>query len=178
LLDDVDRELERRGHMFCRYADDFNIYVKSRRSGERMMKSLTGLVETKLKLKINREKSMVAPIKDRKFLGYRIGRRKLQIAPSSIDRLKDKIRKITQKNRGVSVDVVISDLNKLIPGWVRYFSLAKCAILLQEIDQWTRRKVRCFNLISRGIEPSKMWKGLVEAIKQDTDTSCNGPTMD
>jgi len=110
------------------------------------MKSLTGLVETKLKLKINRKKSMVAPVKDRKFLGYRIGRGKLQIAPSSIDRLKDKIRKITQRNRGISVDVVISDLNKLIPGWVRYFSLAKCAILLQEIDQWMRRKVRCYRL--------------------------------
>ena len=107
LLDDVDRELERRGHTFCRYADDFNIYVKSRRSGERVMKSLTGLVETKLKLKINREKSMVAPVIDRKFLGYRIWQGKLQIALSSIDQLKDKIRKITQRNRGVSVDVVI-----------------------------------------------------------------------
>jgi len=81
-------------------ADDFNIYVKSRRSGERVMKPLTGLVEIKLKLKINREKSMVALVKNRKFLGYRIGRGKLQIAPSNINRLKDKIRKITQRNRG------------------------------------------------------------------------------
>lgn len=146
LLDEVDKELERRGHKFCRYADDINVYVKSKRAGDRVMKSLTDLIETKLKLKINREKSMVAPAKDRKFLGYRIQWGKLWIAPSSIERLKDKIRKITQRNRGVSLEIVIRDLNKIIPGWVRYFSLTKGISILQEIDHWMRRKVRCYRL--------------------------------
>lgn len=146
LLDDVDRELERRGHKFCRYADDINVYVKSKRAGERVMKSLTNLIETGLKLKINREKSTVAPAKDRKFLGYRIQWGKLWIASSSITRLKDKIRKITQRNRGVSLEVVVHDLNKIIPGWVRYFSLTKGTSTLQDIDQWMRRKVRCYRL--------------------------------
>lgn len=146
LLDDVDKELERRGHKFCRYADDFNIYVKSIKAGERVMESLTKLIETELKLKINREKSMVSPVKERKFLGYRIQWGKLWIAPSSIERLKGKIRKITQRNRGVSLQVIINDLNKIIPGWVRYFSLATGTSILQEIDQWMRRKVRCYRL--------------------------------
>lgn len=146
LLDDVDKELERRDHKFCRYADDFNIYVKSIKAGERVMKSLTKLIETKLKLKINRDKSMVSPVKERKFLGYRIQWGKLWIAPSSIERLKDKIRKITQRNRGVSLEAVVRDLNKIIPGWVRYFGLAKGAFVLKEIDHWMRRKVRCYRL--------------------------------
>ena len=146
LLDDVDKELERRGHKFCRYADDINVYVKSKRAGERVMKSLTNLIETKLKLKINRVKSAVAPAKDRKFLGYRIRWGKLWIASSSIERLKGKIRKITQRNRGVSLEIVVRDLNKIIPGWVRYFSLIKGISALQEIDKWMRRKVRCYRL--------------------------------
>jgi RNA-directed DNA polymerase len=147
LLDDLDKELERRGHRFCRYADDCNIYVRSKAAGERVLASLTRFLEGVLRLRVNREKSAVASIEERKFLGYRLlsgGR--LGIAPKSLDRAKDRVRQITRRNRGVSVGQMTTELNSFLTGWVTYFRLAACKSHLAEIDGWIRRKLRCVRL--------------------------------
>jgi RNA-directed DNA polymerase len=147
LLDDLDKELERRGHCFCRYADDCNIYVRSREAGERAMASVTKFLEGKLKLKVNHDKSAVAHVKERKFLGYRLfGGGGLGIAPKSIERFKEKVRKITRRNRGVKLEKVIEELNPLLRGWVSYYRHASAKGHLQRLDEWIRRKVRCFRL--------------------------------
>jgi RNA-directed DNA polymerase len=147
LLDDLDKELERRGHAFCRYADDCNIYVRSETAGERVLASMTRFLEGVLRLRVNRQKSTVAYIEERKFLGYRLlsgGR--LGIAPKSLDRAKDRIREITRRNRGVNVRQMTSELNSFLTGWVTYFRLAACKARLTELDGWTRRKLRCVRL--------------------------------
>lgn len=148
VLDELDRELEKRGHCFCRYADDCNIYVSSRKAGERVMRSITNFIERKLKLKINRRKSGVRHCSEVKFLGYTLlsdGR--VRIADKSIKRLKDKIRGLTKRNRGRSFRRVIRELNRAIRGWTNYFRLANAWLSdLRNIDGWTRRKLRCFRL--------------------------------
>src|SRR3984893_18092242 len=111
LLDDLDKELERRGHSFCRYADDCNIYVQSKAAGERVLSSVTRFLEDVLRLRVNREKSAVAYIEERKFLGHRLlGGGKLGIAPKSLERAKARIREITRRNRGISLDRMSRDL--------------------------------------------------------------------
>lgn len=147
LLDDLDRELTRRGHCFCRYADDCNIYVRSLAAGERVMASVTRFLEDVLRLRVNREKSEVAPIWERKFLGHRLlsdGR--LGIAPKSLKRAKERIRKITGRNRGISLDRMISELNSFLRGWVTYFRHAACKSHLADLDGWIRRRLRCMRL--------------------------------
>ena len=147
LLDDLDKELERRGHTFCRYADDCNIYVRSEAAGHRVMASVTRFLEVKLKLRVNREKSAVARVEERKFLGYRLlsdGR--LGIAPKSLKRAKDRIRSITRRNRGISLERMIGELNSFLTGWVTYFRHAAMRSHLVELDGWVRRKLRCVRL--------------------------------
>ena len=147
LLDELDKELERRGHRFCRYADDCNIYVRSRAAGERVMAPVTRFVEKRLKLRVNQDKSAVAHVEQRKFLGHRLLRGgKLGIAPKSIERFKDKARKITRRNRGVKLSRVIKELNTLTRGWVTYFRHASAKGHLQGLDEWIRRKLRCYRL--------------------------------
>lgn len=147
LLDDLDKELERRGHCFCRYADDCNIYVRSRQAGERVMASVVNFVEKKLRLKVNRAKSAVAFVEERKFLGYRLLRGgKLGVAPNSAQRMKDRIRSITRRNRGVRFERVVSELRSFLTGWLAYFRFARCRTLLRDIDQWLRHKLRCYRL--------------------------------
>jgi RNA-directed DNA polymerase len=147
LLDDLDKELEKRGHRFCRYADDCNIYVQSQAAGERVLASVTQFLEGKLKLRVNREKSAVAYVLERKFLGHRLltggG---LGIAPVSLQRAKDRIRRITRRNRGVSLERMVSELNPFLRGWVTYFRHAACRGHLRDLDQWLRRKLRCVRL--------------------------------
>jgi len=150
LLDDLDKELERRGHRFCRYADDCNIYVRSKQAGERVMQSITRFLETKLRLRVNQTKSAVAHVQERKFLGYRLLQGgALGIAPASLKRVKDRIRQITRRNRGVSMERVIRELNEYLTGWVTYFRLARCRSHLRQLDSWLRRKVRCYRLKQR-----------------------------
>lgn len=150
LLDDLDQELERRGHCFCRYADDCNIYVQSLAAGQRVMESVVRFVEGKLRLRVNREKSAVAPVGERKFLGHRLLLNgKLGISPKSLQRAKEKIRQITRRNRGDSLSCVIADLNRLLTGWVSYFRYAACRFDLQCLDEWIRRKLRCYRLKQR-----------------------------
>ena len=150
LLDDLDKELERRGHCFCRYADDCNIYVRTQKAGVRVMASVTSFLERKLHLRVNREKSAVAFVQERQFLGYRIlwdGR--LAIAPRSLERVKRRIRQITRRKRGISLEQMIRELNSYLTGWVTYFRYAACKGHLQRLDEWIRRKLRCVRLKQR-----------------------------
>lgn len=150
LLDDLDKELEARGHCFCRYADDCNIYVRSKAAGERVLASLTDFLEDKLRLRVNHAKSAVAHVSERKFLGYRLlngGR--LTIAPTSLDRARDRIRDITRRNRGVSFEQLVGELNSFLSGWITYFRRAEARGALDHLDQWVRRKLRCVRLKQR-----------------------------
>jgi group II intron reverse transcriptase/maturase len=153
LLDELDQELERRGHRFCRYADDCNIYVQSQRAGERVMASVTRFLEKKLRLKVNREKSAVARVAERTFLGYRVlggEKARLSIAPESLKRAKATIRRLTKRNRGVSLKRVLEELRTFTNGWVAYFWRARTPSLFAELDEWTRRRLRCYQW--------KLWK--------------------
>jgi group II intron reverse transcriptase/maturase len=146
LLTDLDRELERRGHCFCRYADDCNIYVKSEVSGQHAMDAMTGYLEKKLKLQVNRNKSAVARPWQRKFLGYSVTRHKqtrLKIADSSLTRLKDRVREIIVGNSSRNLGKTIDALNPVLRGWMSYFRLTEVRGVLQELDGWIRRKLRC-----------------------------------
>jgi RNA-directed DNA polymerase len=150
LLDDLDKELERRGHRFCRYADDCNIYVRTTTAGERVMASITAFVEKKLRLRVNRAKSAVAPVQERKFLGYRLLRDgRLGIASKSLERMKLRVRGITRRNRGVAFERMIRELNAYLTGWVTYYRYAECKSHLRRLDQWIRRKLRCVRLKQR-----------------------------
>lgn len=150
MLDELDKELERRGHRFCRYADDCNIYVQSERSGNRVMTSITRFLEQKLRLKVNTAKSAVALVNQRKFLGYRLQKDGgLSIAPESIQRLKDKIRVQTQRNRGRKFELIIKEVNQTLRGWLNYFKLSRSKSTLSGIDSWIRRKLRCYRLKQR-----------------------------
>ena len=150
LLDDLDQLLESRGHRFCRYADDCNIYVRSLAAGQRVMESVTRFLEEKLKLRVNREKSAVAPVGERKFLGHRLLLNgKLGISPKSVDRAKEKIRQITSRSRGVSFAQVIVELNLFLAGWLVYYRFAAFRGELTRMDEWIRRRLRCYRLKQR-----------------------------
>jgi RNA-directed DNA polymerase len=150
LLDDLDRELERRGHRFCRYADDCNIYVQSLAAGERVLASVTKYLEGHLKLRVNRSKSAVASVEERKFLGHRLlGNGTQTIAPKSLERAQDRVCDITRRNRGVSFEQVVRELNSFLTGWVTYFRHAKAKGVLTGLGSWVRRKLRCVRLKQR-----------------------------
>jgi RNA-directed DNA polymerase len=148
VLDELDKELESRGHSFCRYADDCNIYVKSRKAGERVLTSIGDFIEKKLKLKVNNAKSGVRHCSDVKFLGYTLlPKGGIRVADKSIDRLKSRIREITRRNRGVKFEEVIRELNATIMGWTNYFRLANVWLTtFRDLDSWIRRKLRCYRL--------------------------------
>lgn len=146
LLDDLDKELERRGHMFCRYADDCNIYVRSRRAGERVLVSLTQYLWERLKLKVNTGKSAVDRPWERKFLGYSMTFHKqsrLKVASASRRRLQDKLREQFRQGRGRNLARFIASLTPILRGWVNYFKLAEVKGCFEELDGWIRRKLRC-----------------------------------
>jgi RNA-directed DNA polymerase len=146
LLDDLDKELERRGHEFCRYADDCNIYVQSRRAGERLLESITRYLEGTLKLRVNREKSAVARPWQRKFLGYSMTSQKepkLKVAPATIKRFKEKLKETFHKGRGRNLGRLIEqDLNPILRGWGNYFIHSHIKITYEELDSWIRRRLR------------------------------------
>jgi len=148
VLDELDKELEKRGHSFCRYADDCNIFVKSRKAGERILASLIKFIEGKLKLKVNREKSGVRHCSEVKFLGYTcLPNGGIRVSDKAINRLKDKVREITRRNRGVRFDQLIKELNLVVRGWTNYFMLANSWLSeFTAIDGWIRRKLRCYRL--------------------------------
>jgi len=175
LLDDLDKELERRGHTFCRYADDCNIYVRSRRAGARVLTSLTSYLKNRLKLKVNRTKSAVDRPWRRKFLGYSMTMHKqprLKVAPASVQRLKSKLRAAFRRGRGRNLGrFVTEDLKPLLTGWINYFRLAEVKGVFEELDGWIRRKLRNIlwrqwkkprtrarKLMKRGLDVDRAWK--------------------
>src|SRR6516162_3503623 len=147
VLDEFDRELERRGLRFARYADDCNIYVRSRRAGERVMASITRFITTKLKLKVNEQKSAVARPWERKFLGFSFTANrepKRRIAPKALARFKEQVRELTRRTRGVSIEEMAGELGRYLRGWHGYFGACETPSVLKELDQWTRRRLRSF----------------------------------
>lgn len=145
LLDKLDKELERRGHKFVRYADDCNIYMMSKKAGERVMNSITNFIEVKLKLKVNREKSAVDRPWRRKFLGFSFTvhkKPKVRISKESIKRLKSKIRELTSRSKSIPMETRIEKLNLYLTGWCGYFALADTPSKFKEFDEWIRRRLR------------------------------------
>ncbi|MFB0524290.1 MAG: group II intron reverse transcriptase/maturase [Phycisphaerae bacterium] len=174
LLDDLDKELERRGHVFCRYADDCNIYVRSKRAGERVLTSITQFLARRLKLKVNQAKSAVARPWNRTFLGYSMTFHKqprLKVASASVKRLKCKLRDLFRAGRGRNLARLIAELTPILRGWVSYFRLAEVKGVFEDLDGWIRRKLRCIlwrqwkrtrarvkNLIKRGLDKERASK--------------------
>jgi RNA-directed DNA polymerase len=148
VLDELDKELERRGHQFVRYADDCNIYTASERAGQRVMASITAFITRRLKLKVNAEKSAVGRPWERKFLGFRISASSpplREIAPMAVKRFKHRIRKLTRRARGVSLDRVMADLQPYLRGWGEYFGWCETPWVLDGLEKWVRRRLRCYS---------------------------------
>jgi RNA-directed DNA polymerase len=175
MLHELDKELERRGHRFCRYADDCNIYVKSKKAGNRVMDSVSQFIEKRLKLKVNREKSAVDYPTRRKFLGFSFyylkGIARVRMHPKSHKRLKAKLKELTGRSIGISMEARVAKLNQTIQGWVNYYKLADMHTHCQTTDEWLRRRLRmCYwkqwkkigarldNLVRLGISSSKAWE--------------------
>jgi RNA-directed DNA polymerase len=145
VLDELDRELERRGHRFVRYADDCNIYVRSQRAGERVMKSVSQFITSKLKLKVNEEKSAVARPGRRKFLSFSfLGSEivKRRIAAKAIVRFKQRVRELTRRTTGVSIETMVAQLSRYLTGWRGYFGFCQTPSVLRSLEQWLRRRLR------------------------------------
>jgi group II intron reverse transcriptase/maturase len=150
LLDDVDKELEKRGHAFARYADDCNVYVRSRRAGERVMAALRGCY-ARLRLRVNEDKSAVARVWDRKFLGYSMwvakGRQvKLRVAAKALKEMKERVRQITRRNGGRSMKQICEELGTYLRGWKQYFALAHTPRIFEGLDEWIHRRLRMVQL--------------------------------
>jgi len=174
LLTALDRELERRGHTFCRYADDCNIYVGSQRAGVGLLHSLTGFLEQRLKLKVNQAKSAVARPWQRKFLGYSLTwhqRPKLRIAKPSRQKLTEKVRALMRGAHGRNLAATIQTLNPVLRGWAAYYKLTETKSALEDRDGWIRRKLRCIlwrqwkrpyararNMMKRGLTEERAWR--------------------
>jgi len=177
LLTDLDRELEQRGLAFCRYADDCNIYVRSRCAGERVMGSIRVYLEATLKLRVNEAKSAVARPWDRTFLGYSVTAHRqprLRIATASVQRLRQRLREQLRRGRGRSLARTIEDLNPLLRGWMAYFQHTQVYGVLEELDQWVRRRLRCLlwrqwkrprtrerKLRQLGLDAERAWRSAV-----------------
>jgi group II intron reverse transcriptase/maturase len=150
LLDEVDRELERRGHQFVRYADDCNVYVRSRRAGERVLQGLRGCY-AKLALKVNESKTAVAEVWGRKFLGYCFwrtsqGEVRRAVSAPALDKLRDRIRRLTRRTKGCSLEQIAAALRDYVPGWKAYFRLAQTPKIMQALDEWLRHRLRAVRL--------------------------------
>ena len=175
MLNELDKELEKRGLNFCRYADDCNIYVKSKKSAIRVMESITRFIEKDLKLKVNREKSKVDRPWKLKYLGYTFypkkGEMGIRVHPDSLKKLKGKLKSMTGRSNAMSMETRVIKIKQTILGWIEYFKLADMKNVLKEIDEWLRRRIRmCHwkqwkrtktkhdNLVKLGIDNSKAWE--------------------
>ena len=175
MLNELDKELEKRGLQFVRYADDCVIFTKSKKSAERVMESITKFIETKLRLKVNRAKSKVDKPWRIKYLGFSFyqsrGKVEIRIHPKSIAKFKDKIREITSRSNAMSMEVRYEKMKQVIRGWVNYFKIANMKRIAQKLDEWIRRRIRmCYwkqwkkiktkhdNLVKLGIENDKAWQ--------------------
>ena len=165
VLDELDKELESRGHCFVRYADDCNIYVKSEKAGHRVMKSVSEVITRRLKLKVNESKSAVAKPADRKFLGFSLRTWKDRVvrclAPVSLAKFKDRVRELTKRTRGVSLEQLAKPLSQYLRGWSGYFNLCETPWVMRELDSWIRHRLRHFVLknwsLSRSTESHKAY---------------------
>jgi group II intron reverse transcriptase/maturase len=179
VLDELDWELERRGHRFARYADDCNIMVKSKTAGERVMASVARFVSDSLRLTVNPLKSAVDRPAKRKFLGFTVSRNgaRLKVADKAIDKLKDRIRELTRRTRGHRLADIVAELRDTLLGWKAYFGIAEVLSPLRDIDKWLRRKLRCYiwkqwgrsgyrELRKRGVSVREAW---------NTSKSAHGP---
>ena len=148
MLDELDKELEKRGHRFCRYADDCNIYVKSKRAGERVMESITSFIEGKLKLKVNMNKSAVERPWKRKFLGFTLGimfgKAYSSISKQSLKKHKDKLREILSRSNPMTLEQRIIKLNQVNIGWINYYGIAKCKGIAVQLDKWIKLRLRMY----------------------------------
>jgi group II intron reverse transcriptase/maturase len=174
ILDDLDKELERRGHRFCRYADDCNIYVKSELAAGRVMVSVTKFLGRKLRLKVNEKKSKIGRPWKLKFLGYSmtLGRTpRLKVSEQSVERLRTSLREVFREGKGRAVSKVIKELSQKLRGWINYFKLAEVKIIFEDLDGWIRRKLRRIiwkqwkrpytrakNLMKRGMSEARAWQ--------------------
>jgi RNA-directed DNA polymerase len=174
LLDDLDKELERRGHRFCRYADDVNVYVGSRRAGQRVLDSIEKLLNRRLRLQVNRQKSAVDRPWKRTFLGYSMTwhkRPRLKVAPSSVERLRMALKKAFRQGRGRNLGKFIESLTPTLRGWINYFRLSEVKGIFEELDGWIRRRLRCIiwrqwkrvytrakGLMKRGLGERRAWE--------------------
>ena len=175
----MDRELERRGHRFVRYADDCNVYVKSRRAGERVLQGLRTQY-AKLHLKVNESKTAVAPAHGRKFLGYRLVRSgggvvKLGVAKEALVRFKDRIRAITCRTRGRSLLQVVDELRNYVPGWRAYFKLVDTTSVWAPLDGWLRRRLRAL-LLRQWRHGARIYRAL-RALGADVDVAAKVASM-
>lgn len=177
LLDEMDKELERRGHTFVRYADDCSIFVQSQQAGERVLNSLERFLENRLRLQVNRAKSTVARPWKRSFLGYSVTvhrQPKLKVAPAAVARLRSSLRMLFRQARGLRLDRTCADLKPKLIGWLNYFRLSDVKITFEELDMWLRRRLRCVlwrqwkrpktrrrRLIERGLSEERAWKSSV-----------------
>jgi len=180
MLDELDRELERRGHRFVRYADDANIYVRSLRAGKRVMRSITKFLEQKLKLKVNQDKSAVARPSKRKFLGFTFGRNrkaKRTISPQSLKRCKAKIRELTSRTRGRSIKQIVEELRSYLNGWGNYYCFCEARTVLKYLDSWIRRRLRCVLWKQWGRSGYKKLRarGVSVRLAWNTSKSAHGP---
>jgi len=182
VLDELDRELERRGHRFVRYADDSNVYVRSERAGQRVMKSITHFITSRLKLKVNQAKSAVARPQERKFLGFSFTggcRLKRRIAPQALQKFKRRVRKLTRRSRGVTIERMIEQLAAYLRGWLNYYGFCETPTVLRDLDSWIRRRLRCmiwkqwkvFRRRRRGL----LARGLDEELASITAARSHGP---
>jgi len=147
ILDELDKELERRGHRFVRYADDLRIYLRSEASAYRVMGSISRYIEDRLKLKVNHAKSKVCPSYATNFLGHRfLWDGTLSLSRESESRLKQKLRMITKRNRGISLERLVRELNQVLRGWLNYFCYAQMKNRLKALESWLKRRIRCFRL--------------------------------
>jgi RNA-directed DNA polymerase len=175
LLDEVDKALEERGHKFCRYADDLNVYVKSKKAGLRVMKSIKKMVEGKLKLKVNESKSSVGLVSKRKFLGFSFyfgkGGVNIRIHDKSYKRFKERIKELTNRNKGISMEFRLEKFNEYTVGWLNYFGMANADKRIKGYEEWLRRRLRaCIwkqwkktrtkfnNLMKLGLPRYKAWE--------------------
>ena len=182
VLDEFDRELEQRGHRFARYADDCSVYVRSRRAGERVMESLKRFITTKLKLKVNESKSAVAEPWERKFLGFSFTwteAPKRRIAPKAVQRFRERVRKLTGRTRGISIERMAKELAEYLRGWIGYFGKCQTPWVLKSLEEWMRRRLRSviWRQWKRGtrrfVELRK--RDVNEALAKKTAGSAHGP---
>lgn len=179
VLDELDWALERRGQRFARYADDCNIFVKSKRTGERLMDSVTRYLRDSLRLTVNTQKSAVDAPRNRKFLGFTVSRgdARIKVAPKAIEKLKTTVRELTRRTRGRRLIDIVQELKTALSGWKSYFGIAEVLSPLREIDKWVRRRLRCYawkqwgsagyrELRKRGVSVREAW---------NTSKSAHGP---